>query len=261
MAQEEQGLATAISLLNQQLGVSHSISRFDGDPNKFREWMKEIEKYAIISQASSDKIKKIAYQASSGAVSDYIQRYLINNAEATWQQLKADLTMRFGDVTDPQHALRMLRDVRQKKGENVQCYAERMLFLAEQGFTGQPGGFAAVERQLIGYFTDGLYYDYLQFKIMRENPSTLVAAIAIAVNEQNLRKRFNLRVGRDITSPPQTRNEQPMEVDQVRPTRKCQYCFKKGHTARYCRKIARPQQPPQPTYVQAVKNNQETREK
>ena len=25
-----------------------------------------------------------------------------------------------------------------------------------------------------------------------------------------------------------------MDVDQLRPARKCQLCFKKGHTARYC---------------------------
>lgn len=39
MAPEEKGLATAISLLHQQLGISHSISRFDGDPFEFRKRM------------------------------------------------------------------------------------------------------------------------------------------------------------------------------------------------------------------------------
>jgi len=35
---------------------------------------------------------------------------------------------------------------------------------------------------------------------MRENPQTLEAAITLAVTEQNLRKRFQMRSGRDYRS-------------------------------------------------------------
>ena len=66
----------------------------------------------------------------------------------------------------------------------TQCYAERISALAEESFSNQPGGFQAVQRQLIGYFTDGLCYDYLQVKIMRKNTTTLQAAITLAVTEQ-----------------------------------------------------------------------------
>lgn len=85
-----QGLTTAITLLHNQLGVSHSITKYDGNPKAFREWLKQIKKYAIISNADNDKVKLIAYQSSIGAVSDFIQRFLRANAESTWQQLKAE---------------------------------------------------------------------------------------------------------------------------------------------------------------------------
>lgn len=82
--------------------------------------------------------------------------------------------MRFEDVTDYQHVLGMLVYVRLKKGGK-----EFNVTLSECHFLpGQP------ERQLTGYFTDDLNYDYLQFKIMRENPTTLSATVAIAVNEE-----------------------------------------------------------------------------
>jgi len=105
------------------------------------------------------------------------------------------------------------------------------LALAEESFSNQPVGFQAVQRQIIGYFTDGLCYDYLQVKIMRENPTTLQAAITLAVTEQNVRKRFQMRSGRDYGSQSHQSTGQfkeSMEVDHLKPMRKCQYCQKSG---------------------------------
>ena len=59
-------------------------------------------------------------------------------------------------------------------------------------------------------------------KVMRENPDRLQAAVHIAMNEQNLRRKFNLRTGRDDPVP------ETMEVDHARPSR-CQICRRLGH--------------------------------
>jgi hypothetical protein len=80
-------------------------------------------------------------------------------------------------------------------------------------------------------------YDYLRLNISKENPKTLEAAIELAMEEQNLRKKLTLRnIDTDFmsevsftcnTTPPflaQTSNqapntlryEQPMEIDQYR---------------------------------------------
>ena len=142
----------------------------------------------------------VAYQSSQGAVSDFIQRYLHDYVGNNWGQLKTELTSRFAEIADPQHAFVLLRKIKQKPEENVQLYAERLLSLAEEAFTGQNGGVSAIERQLVGFFVDGFAYDYLKMKVMRENPTTLQAAVASAMTEQNLRKRFNLRLGRVIDS-------------------------------------------------------------
>ena len=64
----------------------------------------------------------------------------------TWIQVKAGLTSSFVEVTDSQHAL-MLRKVKQKPGENVQVYVERLLGLAEDAFVGLAG--PAADSQLM----------------------------------------------------------------------------------------------------------------
>lgn len=54
---------------------------------------------------------------------------------------------------------------------------------------------SVVEQQLTGYFTDCLGHGYLRLKVMGQNPTSLQAAVKVAVDEQNLRARFNLRSG------------------------------------------------------------------
>lgn len=209
-------------------GIAQTISPFEGDAKQFKTWMKSIEKYAYLTGLGPDKIRLIAYQSSRGAVSDFIHRYLEDYPNNSWDQLKRELTSRFAEITDSQHAFMLLRKVKQALHENVQLFAERLLALAEEAFAGQPGGLQAVETQLIGFFIDGLAHDYLKMKVMRDNPNTLGAAVASAMGEQNLRKRFEFRTSRA------TRQDEPMEIGHNRSERRCYKCNKRGHLASNC---------------------------
>ena len=110
------------------------------------------------------------------------------NPDNTWAQLKEQLAIRFSDVTDAQMALSLLRRVKQKQGESIQNYSERILSLAEEAYNNQGGD--AVERQLIDIF--GLTNDQLKMKFLREQPNTLQGEMATATNEQNLRARVQM---------------------------------------------------------------------
>ena len=160
---------------------------YEGDPRKFRDWIKQIEKYAFMTELNAAKVKLIAYKTSAGPVSDFIKRYITNNSNNTWNQLKVELTMRFGEISDSDQALKMLREIKQYRDENVQWYAERLLSLASEAYNNQPGGVRAADMTLVGHFTDGLYFDYLQFRMLREKPQTLQEAMHFCIEEQNLR--------------------------------------------------------------------------
>ena len=150
-------------------GISNIVLRFDGNPKNYREWIKSIEKYAVLVNVPEARKKLIAYQSSGGAVSGFIQRYMTANPDNTWAQLKEQLAVRFSDVTDAQMALSLLRRVKQKQGESIQNYSERILSLAEEAYNNQGGN--AVERQLIDIFVDGLTNNQLKMKILREQPN------------------------------------------------------------------------------------------
>ena len=57
--------------LNQNFGTSQ-ITPFEGDPNVFIRWIKAVEKHALLERVQVEKVKFIAFKASSGAVSDFI---------------------------------------------------------------------------------------------------------------------------------------------------------------------------------------------
>ena len=221
-------LATQMANVSSAVGaqaIAQTITPFDGDNKQFKTWMKAIEKYAYLTGLGHDKVKMVAYQSSRGAVSDFIHRYLNEYPNNTWDQLKSELTSRFAEITDPQHAFMLMRKVKQNPTENVQLFAERLMALAEEAFEGQAEGLQTVETQLIGFFIDGLAHDYLKMKVMRDNPNTLGAAVASAMGEQNLRKRFELRAGRNAVK------HEPMEIGHYRPDRRCYKCNKFGHLA------------------------------
>ena len=191
-----QNLRLEVANIGQALaaqGISGSVSKFDGNQKQYREWIRSIEKYALLIGAQDDRKKMIAYQCSGGAVSGFIQRYMTANPNNTWDQLKEQLSVRFSDVADAQMALSLLRQTRQIAGESVHVHAERILSLAEDAYDNQGG--AAVERQLIDIFVDGLVNDQLKMKILRDQPDTLQGAVGVAVNEQNLRKRVEMSHG------------------------------------------------------------------
>ena len=213
-------------------GFSHIVHPFEGDSKIFKDWVRSIEKYASLTGLTDDRVKMVAYQSSRGAVGDFIKRYLHDNVGNNWGQLKTELTLRIAEISDPQHAFVLQRKIKQTPEENDQFYAGRLLSLAEEAFTGQNAGVAAIERQLVGFFVDDLVHDYLKMRLMRENPATFQAAVGSAMTEQKLRKRFNLRIGRVTDS--NVRHTEPMEVEYALPPKHCHVCNQLGHLASHC---------------------------
>lgn len=223
------GLSTTIGAQ----GVAKVVKSFDGNAKEFKDWIKNIEKYSILTRVPSDQVKMVAYQSSKGPVSDFLKRHLAANEGQAWADIKKELTARFAEVTDTQYALSLLRKVRQKPQETIQVYAERLMSLSEDAFPDP----AAANQQLVGFFIDGLIHDYMKMKVMRANPDTLQKAITVANEEQNLRRRFDLRSNNHSQSFYGNDDDdiEPMEVGSARPPIRCYKCHKQGHTAKRCR--------------------------
>ena len=146
------------------------------------------------------KKKLIAFRASKGPTSDFIDRFLRERPQATWGEMKQELTVRFSEIVDQQHALTLLRKIKQKPREPIQLFAERLFTLSEDAFERDGVGVLGpgAEQQLVAYFIDGLLDYHLKAKILRENPATFRAAVTCAANEQNFQDRIQLRLGKPV---------------------------------------------------------------
>ena len=191
-----EGLSGAIHTLATNVGAQGVGTKTEinsGEPKGFEEWIKSIEKYALLTDADGAQTKHIAYQAFKVLFQTFIYCYITAISNNTWNQLKNELSARFSEMQDSQHAFTLLRQTKQKLSETVQVYAERLFALAQEAFVGQQGGLGAVESQIIGFFVDTLYHDFLKMKGMHGNPNTFQGAATLVMNEQNL-CRFNLHL-------------------------------------------------------------------
>lgn len=242
-----QKFTTALSEFSGNMSgqrYAHLVRPFEGDPSTFREWIRQIEKFKILTNASDAELRRLAFEMSNGSANDVIQRYANTNPQCTWEQMKTALAQRFAPVSDPDHAFALLRELRQAPTETARVLSDRLVDIAEQAFRGETDR-PIIERQLVGFFVDALREDYLKMRILRENPSTLSRAVDIAASEENLRMRFALRQQwTRSTGRRQNPTEEAMEIDHTRSQAACFYCGKLGHRKKDCRKRAADQRAP-----------------
>ena len=237
-------LSAVTHLLGTQ-SAQTSLTKYSGDPKKFLDWIKSLEKYSLLvgNSPESDSLKSYALHSAEGPVSDYLVRFLKTNATCPWKDVLRELRARFGDIADSQHGMQVLRSSKQKPGETVQVYAERMVGLAEQAWPDESLAAPLIQRQMIDIFIDGLQDNQIARKVLRESPATVADAVKLAVDEQNLVRKFNLR-NRGFSKPAvkpfirdrthdHDRQEAPMEVDTFHG--KCYKCQRQGHRAADCK--------------------------
>ena len=240
-----QGLQATMENLNVAISaqsLGSFVDKYEGEPKDFKGWVRSVEKYSLLNNLDDRRKINTAFLASKGPVSDYIFRWTTDTDgdQQTWDRLKQDLTVRFSLVTDAEHASTLLKKIKQGPNRSVQMFAEEIHSLAEITYRGLhgAGARAAIERQLISTFIDGLHSDSIKWKIMRDAPTTFERAVTLAMDEQNLRKRFNVRTGHSEEYSDVKRHT-PMEVDHTRARIRCHICQRVGHRARDCRQ-ARP---------------------
>ena len=97
-------MANVSSALNAH-GISQIVQSVNCNPKKFRDYVKNIEKYCKLNSLLGGRKKLEAYQSSKGAVSEFIYMYMEAFPLSTWPELKKELTNKFSIVTVSRYAL------------------------------------------------------------------------------------------------------------------------------------------------------------
>ena len=134
---------------------------------------------------------------------------------------------RFGENTDHRQAFFILRNRRQKSDKTIQAFSDELLTLSRKAYPNLRGHEAFIEIELIEIFIDGLRSPELQLKLLRESPRTLMDAVKIALAENDVLKRWELRKGRassethyEFNRPNRRMNKPPPVIDKRMPTKR-----------------------------------------
>ena len=90
-----QGQLDQFSTISHLLGTQNAqatLMRYGGDPKKFQEWIRSLEKYQLLVGRPGDQTTKtFALQSSEGPVSDVLVRYYKSNPASSWSQVFTEL--------------------------------------------------------------------------------------------------------------------------------------------------------------------------
>ena len=187
-------------------GVLKQIREFDGEGSrKFKEWSREVERAGSVISASDERLKTIALQTLKGSAADFCARIMRLQPHISWVELKRVLFTQYSDTGDSHIAKTKLRNLKQRKGESIQNFVERIFSLGDEAFAGEDLNNPLIQSTLIDTLVEGVINDSVSRKIIREKPETLDRALSLALREQQDSKAFELR----------RRHEEPMDVSYV----------------------------------------------
>ena len=183
-----------------------NVRQFTGEGNKrFLDWVRDMDRCRVAVGGDDERMRMLALHTLSGPAAEYCSRLIQANPAIDWQQLKTSLKDRYSDLADALFAKQTMRRSRQKKGESVQNFAERLLTLAEEAYPAADLMTPVIQSVLVEIFIDGVADDCMARRLIRTRPATLHDAVTQATEDQQASRSFDLR----------RRGEEPMEVDHI----------------------------------------------
>ena len=184
-------------------GVVKQIREYDGEGSrKFREWLRDIDRAGSVVGATDERYKTFALQTLKGTAGDFVARLFRLHPQLTWEQLRQQLVNQYSDTGDQHMAQIKLKGLKQKGGETIQNFSERIYALADEAFVGENMGNPLIQRQLVEILLGGVISYGVAKRLVNERPQTLDEALRIAVREQQNVHALELR----------RRQEEPMDV-------------------------------------------------
>ena len=203
-------LAHHFTRLEQEMranGVLNRIGTFSGEGSgtKFTEWKKAMDRVKVALKADDDRMRFLTLQSLTGQAAEYASSLVREDANITWTSLKDHLRERYSDLADVLYARQRLRRLKQKRGETVQNYFQRIVSLAEESYTSEELTQDVLQGEMIEIFVYGLTDAGTAKRLLRYRPKNMAAALKLATTEQSANRTFELRRS----------HEEPMEVDAV----------------------------------------------
>ena len=100
--------------------------------------------------------------SSTSSLSDFVSRFLVNEADKSCTNLKKEIFSNFGSASDSERSLDELSNLRQRKGESISAYLERAHILSSTAFAeyGSEDQQKLAQALSVQHFTNGLISEH-----------------------------------------------------------------------------------------------------
>ena len=166
--------------------MGKEVTKFNGNGHRrFRQWLSDIERVGVALNANDNAMLALCFETLKGPAAENLTRIARATPNIPWQQLRTQLTAQYSDVSDAHIALQTLRKIRQRSGESMQAFADRVRTLAEEAYPNVNLNQPLIQNSLIEALIDGCLDDGIAKKLMRgrQNLADFDAAVQYAVQE------------------------------------------------------------------------------
>ena len=203
----EQMLSNALQNVVQEIRIqslTKHVRTFHGEgTTKFTNWLQDMDQ--VSTTCDSERMCVLATLTLGGTAGILVSRMIKEDATISWETLRKKLRERYGD-DDIRWALEKLRHMKQKKGEAVQNFAERLRAAGRDAFQNPVSEEA--QKEMVDIFQRGLQDDQLVRRLIRKRFNKFDEAVDYAADEQRTDRTFDLHRHKDET--------EPMEINLVR---------------------------------------------
>ena len=221
----------------RNLNLPNYIKPFDGiDTSLCKDYIRDIERWKLVSNADDKRTILTALLTARGSLAKFIDRFQASGPEdtRTWYNLKRAILENFGPIADKETALYDLQKLKQRAGESLQMYLERILTLGGRAYPETESGEAPIQamaqRLLVFHFVAGLHSETIRRAVDKAKCSTLEEAAKIAKVEFEVESRANWRTRKNG----RVGEEEDMDISLVKKPPPCAVCGKRGHVAANC---------------------------
>lgn len=221
----------------RNLNLPNFIKPFDGvDVRLCKDYIRDVERWRLVSKAGDERTILTALLTAKGSLAKFIDRFRVsgNENDRTWENLKRAILENFGPIADNESALYDLQKLKQKSGESLQMYVERVLTLGGRAYPETESKDASIQamaqRLLAFHFIAGLYSETIRRAVDKARCSTLEEAAKIAKVEFKVESRASWRTRKNG----RTNEEEEMDISVVKRPPPCAICGKRGHAAVDC---------------------------
>ena len=208
-----ESVTTGLADLKRQMKLNSlcsSVRHFSGDGAKsFKNWIKDMNQMAIVLGGDASSMKTLCARTLKDSPSDFFARICTSNDNVTWDQIQELFKTRYCDYTDTTLAQQNLRAIKQRPGESLQSYFERVGEIATEAFTDDDFKNNYVKQQLTDIYVDGLSNKHLARQLVKQGVKTIDEAFEKSIKAQVIDKSLKIRQLAD------NRDIQDMEIDMI----------------------------------------------